>query len=172
MPIAAERDIIQRGIHLKQDSVRRSRPWRAHLLARFQPPSRVPTNTMGLCAGVGIFNALVNTASRAPEPRRRPAFPKAVCIATSSHGTPRSLPGVAVLGNEGGRSWLIRLVVATLLVFGLKRGVGAETVSELAAVCAWRGMWGAHPAPCEPSCTRWSASSWKPPQPWRRRRGL
>jgi Family of unknown function (DUF6399)/IclR helix-turn-helix domain len=29
-----------------------------------------------------------------------------------------------------GRAWLIRLVVATLFVFGLKRGVGAETLSE------------------------------------------
>lgn len=29
-----------------------------------------------------------------------------------------------------GRAWLIRLVVATLVVFGLKRGVGAETLSE------------------------------------------
>jgi hypothetical protein len=29
-----------------------------------------------------------------------------------------------------GRVWLIRLVVATLFVFGLKRGVGAETLSE------------------------------------------
>jgi hypothetical protein len=29
-----------------------------------------------------------------------------------------------------GRTWLIRLVVATLFVFGLKRGVGAETLSE------------------------------------------
>jgi hypothetical protein len=32
--------------------------------------------------------------------------------------------------TEAGRSWLIRLVVATLFVFGLKRGVGAETLSE------------------------------------------
>jgi DNA-binding transcriptional ArsR family regulator len=32
--------------------------------------------------------------------------------------------------TEAGRTWLIRLVVATLLVFGLKRGVGAETLSE------------------------------------------
>ncbi len=31
---------------------------------------------------------------------------------------------------EAGRTWLIRLVVATLFVFGLKRGVGAETLSE------------------------------------------
>ncbi len=29
-----------------------------------------------------------------------------------------------------GRNWLIRLVVATLCMFGLKRGVGAETISE------------------------------------------
>ena len=29
-----------------------------------------------------------------------------------------------------GRHWLIRLVVATLFLFGLKRGVGAETLSE------------------------------------------
>ena len=32
--------------------------------------------------------------------------------------------------TEEGRNWLIRLVVATLFIFGLKRGVGAETISE------------------------------------------
>jgi hypothetical protein len=32
--------------------------------------------------------------------------------------------------TEAGRNWLLRLVVATLFVFGLKRGVGAETLSE------------------------------------------
>src|SRR2546427_5691605 len=32
--------------------------------------------------------------------------------------------------TEDGRGWLIRLVVATLYTFGLKRGVGAETISE------------------------------------------
>src|SRR5438105_10925644 len=32
--------------------------------------------------------------------------------------------------TKAGRTWLIRLVVATLFVFGLKRGVGAETISE------------------------------------------
>ena len=31
--------------------------------------------------------------------------------------------------TPAGRAWLIRLVVATLFVFGLKRGVGAETLS-------------------------------------------
>src|SRR6516162_9366409 len=33
--------------------------------------------------------------------------------------------------TPAGRNWLIRLVVATLFMFGLKRGVGAETISEL-----------------------------------------
>src|SRR5215470_1998452 len=32
--------------------------------------------------------------------------------------------------TEDGRGWLIRLVVATLYTFGLKRGVGLETISE------------------------------------------
>jgi DNA-binding transcriptional ArsR family regulator len=32
--------------------------------------------------------------------------------------------------TEEGRIWLLRLVVATLFIFGLKRGVGADTISE------------------------------------------
>jgi hypothetical protein len=32
--------------------------------------------------------------------------------------------------TPAGRAWLLRLVVATLFVFGLKRGVGAETLSD------------------------------------------
>jgi hypothetical protein len=39
-------------------------------------------------------------------------------------------PEASLWETEAGRAWLIRLVVATLLVFGLKRGVGAETLSE------------------------------------------
>jgi hypothetical protein len=39
-------------------------------------------------------------------------------------------PESAFWETEAGRNWLIRLVVATLFVFGLKRGVGAETLSE------------------------------------------
>jgi hypothetical protein len=38
-------------------------------------------------------------------------------------------PESAFWETEAGRNWLIRLVVATLFVFGLKRGVGAETLS-------------------------------------------
>ena len=39
-------------------------------------------------------------------------------------------PESSLWETEPGRAWLIRLVVATLFVFGLKRGVGAETLSE------------------------------------------
>ena len=35
--------------------------------------------------------------------------------------------------TEEGRRWLIRLVVAALYTFGLKRGVGADTLSEFFA---------------------------------------
>ena len=38
-------------------------------------------------------------------------------------------PESSLWATEAGRAWLIRLVVATLLVCGLKRGVGAETLS-------------------------------------------
>src|ERR671925_738298 len=39
-------------------------------------------------------------------------------------------PESSLWETPAGHAWLIRLVVATLLVFGLKRGVGAETISE------------------------------------------
>ena len=39
-------------------------------------------------------------------------------------------PESSLWETAAGRVWLIRLVVAPLLVFGLKRGVGAETLSE------------------------------------------
>src|SRR5256886_2512954 len=52
------------------------------------------------------------------------------------HRPPRAMngrdryPESSLWETEAGRNWLIRLVVATLFVFGLKRGVGAETISE------------------------------------------
>src|SRR5919199_7002145 len=39
-------------------------------------------------------------------------------------------PESSLWETEAGRTWLLRLVVAALFVFGLKRGVGAETLSE------------------------------------------
>ena len=51
--------------------------------------------------------------------------------------------------TETGRLWLIRLVVATLFVFGLKRGVGAETLSEFFSRLRLDGHIG-----CSPSAVR------------------
>ena len=51
--------------------------------------------------------------------------------------------------TEAGRDWLIRLVVATLFVFGLKRGVGAETLSEFFSRLRLDGHIG-----CSPSALR------------------
>jgi hypothetical protein len=39
-------------------------------------------------------------------------------------------PESSLWETPAGRAWLVRLVVATLFVFGFKRGVGAETLSE------------------------------------------
>src|SRR5687768_12901961 len=51
--------------------------------------------------------------------------------------------------TEAGRAWLIRLIVATLFVFGLKRGVGAETLSEFFSRLHLEGHVG-----CSPSALR------------------
>jgi hypothetical protein len=48
-----------------------------------------------------------------------------------------------------GRTWLIRLMVATLFEFGLKRGVGAETLSEFFGRLRLEGHVG-----CSPSALR------------------
>ena len=48
--------------------------------------------------------------------------------------------------TEAGRIWLIRLVVATLFVFGLKRGVGAETLSEFFGRLRLEGHVGCSPS--------------------------
>ena len=43
---------------------------------------------------------------------------------------PDRYPELGLWETEAGRTWLLRLVVATLFIFGLKRGVGADTISE------------------------------------------
>src|SRR5262249_24714454 len=58
-------------------------------------------------------------------------------------------PESSLWETEAGRAWLIRLVVATLLVFGLKRGVGAETLSEFFSRLRLEGHVG-----CSPSALR------------------
>jgi hypothetical protein len=47
--------------------------------------------------------------------------------------------------TPAGRAWLIRLVVAALFVFGLKRGVGAETLSEFFSRLRLEGHVGCSP---------------------------
>ena len=49
--------------------------------------------------------------------------------------------------TEEGRRWLTRLVVATLYTFGLKRGVGVETLSEFFARLRLRRRWAVRPVP-------------------------
>jgi len=89
---------------------------------------------MGLWAkSIGIFNAI-----RAHGKQSIRSLADRTGLSKSS--VPRHLQAMAhrdrypespLWETEAGRTWLIRLVVATLLVFGLKRGVGAETLSEL-----------------------------------------
>src|SRR5438309_367016 len=80
-------------------------------------------------------------------------------------------PESSLWETPAGRAWLIRLVVATLFVFGFKRGVGAETLSEFFSRLRLEG-WDAHPAPCEASSTPWNASSWTPLRRGRRKGSL
>src|SRR5215831_3629157 len=58
-------------------------------------------------------------------------------------------PESSLWETEAGRAWLLRLVAATLLVFGLKRGVGAETLSEFFSRLRLEGHVG-----CSPSALR------------------
>ena len=58
-------------------------------------------------------------------------------------------PESSLWETEAGRPWLIRLVVATLFVFGLKRGVGPKRSASFSAVSLWRHTWGVRPVPCE-----------------------
>src|ERR671931_2200339 len=58
-------------------------------------------------------------------------------------------PESSLWETEPGRAWLIRLMVATLFEFGLKRGVGAETLSEFFSRLRLEGHVG-----CSPSALR------------------
>lgn len=58
-------------------------------------------------------------------------------------------PESSLWETPAGRAWLIRLVVATLFVFGLKRGVGVETISEFFSRLRLDGHIG-----CSPSALR------------------
>jgi hypothetical protein len=60
-----------------------------------------------------------------------------------------SSPEASLWETEAGRNWLIRLVVATLFVFGFKRGVGIETISEFFGCLRLEAQVG-----CSPSALR------------------
>ena len=88
---------------------------------------------MGLWAkSVGIFNAICEHGKQSI----RSLADRTGLSKSSVHRHLQAMahrdryPESSLWETEAGRTWLIRLVVATLLVFGLKRGVGAETLSE------------------------------------------
>src|SRR5262249_15077163 len=101
--------------------------------SRLQPPFRVRTDTMGLWAkSVRIFNSI---RAHGQQSVRRLAE-RTGLSKSSVHRHLQAMhhrdryPESSLWETEAGRTWLLRLVVATLLVFGLKRGVGADTLSE------------------------------------------
>src|SRR5262245_66189069 len=55
-------------------------------------------------------------------------------------------PESSLWATEAGRPWLLRLVVATLFVCGLKRGVGAATLSEFVGRLHLEGRVGCSPS--------------------------
>jgi hypothetical protein len=88
---------------------------------------------MGLWAkSVGIFNSLREhgTQSIRRLADRTGLSKSSVHRHLQAIGRRDRYPESSLWETEAGRIWLIRLVVATLFVFGLKRGVGAETLSE------------------------------------------
>ena len=101
--------------------------------ATFQPPFRARTDTMGLWAkSVVIFNAIREHGKQSI----RSLADRTGLSKSSVHRHLQAIdrrdryPESSLWETQAGRTWLIRLIVATLFVFGLKRGVGAETLSE------------------------------------------
>jgi hypothetical protein len=100
--------------------------------ARVQSTFRGQTD-MGLWAkSVCLFNAIRENGKQSMRQLAR-------CTGLSKSSVPRHTQAMArrdchpeswVWETPAGRNWLIRLVVATLFMFGRKRGVGAETISE------------------------------------------
>src|SRR5712691_2789160 len=73
-------------------------------------------------------------AHRPPGPLRVPGQRGIARIRPGSAPMPRGVhPESWLWETEEGRRWLTRLVVATLYLFGFKRGVGRDTMSEFFA---------------------------------------
>ena len=60
-----------------------------------------------------------------------------------------------------GRQELTRLVIATLSTFGLKRGVGMDTMSEFLARLRIERQVGGRPRPYATPCTPWMPHCWR-----------
>ena len=142
---------------------------------RVQAPSRGQTDTMGLWAtSVLIFKAICTHGQQSVR-----SLAERIGLSKSSvHRHLQAMdrrdrsPESSLWETEAGRTWLIRLRVATLLVCGLKRGVGTETGSEFLGRLHLDAHVGCSPAPCEPSCPGWSVSSSRLPQPGRKTASL
>ena len=80
----------------------------------------------------GFSSVFVTMASRACDTwPSKPGFPRAACIVSSRRWSAETAhPESWLWETAEGRSGLTRLVVATLYTFGLKRGVGLDTISE------------------------------------------
>src|SRR6266446_10291392 len=81
---------------------------------------------------IGIVNAMRDHGTQS-----RRSLAERTGLSQSSVPRPRQAmdrrdryPASSLWETEAGRAWLLRLVVAPLLGFGLTRGVGAETLSE------------------------------------------
>ena len=68
--------------------------------------------------------------------------------------------------TEDGRQWLTRLVVATLYTFGLKRGVGLETVSEFFARLHLEAQVGCSPPALRSVMQVWERALLKTVETW------
>ena len=72
--------------------------------------------------------------------------------------------------TEEGRQWLTRLVVATLYTFGLKRGVGVDTMSEFFARLHLETQVGCSPSALRQVMQALADDGWRPRRPGSRTR--
>src|SRR6266705_1791059 len=103
--------------------------------ARVQSPLRGPTDMGFWAKSLRIFKCLCEHGKQSV----RRLAQKTGLSKSSVHRLQQAMarrgghPESWLWETEEGRQWLTRLVVATLYTFGLKRGVGLETMSEFCA---------------------------------------
>jgi hypothetical protein len=130
----------------------------------------------GWAKRVGMFNAIREPGNQSVRSLADRSWrsPSSVHRHSRAIGRRDHSPESSLGDTAASRTWLLRLVGATLCVCGLPRGVGAETRSEFFDR-RLEGHGGARPAPCDASCPWWSISSRKAPprgsrQAWPRAR--